>query len=326
MATVYERFAGALTTAESETNTQLNYITENNSGAAVEAFKDSERAEISIHAHLQSLIPAARATAHAYSTAADLSTQAIATLDSLDQRYEEELTKCLYGQPVSREDAWVAATALIEKARAEMEAVESKTADEIKAAFDEITLPDSFAELMGHDEIAGHVDSRLKSEFNEIAKSDPDRAKRILQAMADRIAQEKGLPRIELNFQKEIKREGKALLGVGGYNPFLGGYFVQLDEDVLHGENFGGVQVDPWELIETTSHELEHCWQYSRNDPFSSVMSPEEVDRWNRLDQEHVRAKGYPYRPIEVDARRSGRDFINQMSYEEFMELCNQVP
>ena len=78
---------------------------------------------------------------------------------------------------------------------------------------------------------------------------------------------------------------------------------------------------------------MEHSRQYEgmAMDPNSTTngagMTPEEAARWRELNQTYVRNKGdnpstsvdeaYRARPVEVDARRAGRDFVNNLTLEE---------
>lgn len=309
LAADYAALVGALRSAEVEVAGQINYVLANNSGPAADAFSASEKSAESIDHHLVQLVPAATRTSYAYSEAARTAASAAAALDGLDRRFDAAVFHAVFtGQnPIVIDQ-------LVKQATTQMKAVENDAVAGIDSVFSVLELPQAFS--LPDKDLYGRLDSRISDEFEKISREDPERAKQILQKMADDYADENGIPRVQLKFER---------LDAGTYGVRdSGDGSITLNSDVLSGE-------DSSMLLNTVIHEMEHSRQYEGMKPHwpwnpnRGNMSAEEGRRWKELNQDYVRSKGgsdndYWSRPVEVGARDAGRDYINQMTYQEFKD------
>lgn len=210
----FTSYAEALISAEGKISQVIASILEYNSGPAAHQFQLSETSVTSIHSHVQSLIPAGRNTARAYLESAAAAKYAVTTLDGLNQRYDESYNQAVRGGIGKEDEAFI--TLLVEEASKTMKAIESWATNKINSLFEDVVLPDPFLELMSRENIYKHVDQRIAEEFNEIARNDPERAKRILQKVADDFADSHGLERIPLSFD-EADFSNDKVKNSGGY-------------------------------------------------------------------------------------------------------------
>lgn len=309
LADAYERLRRALHSAHSATTGAVVHILDNNDGPAASAFRDRQTGDGSVAEHLTELMEAAGRTKDAYSQAAVGAGAATVAMKIIAVHREQQLRQLLRQLDLYR------ATVLVGTTRAELLKLESLGVTRVNEAFSDLKLP----ERMNTDfpEGQGRVDPLLAEEWERIHREDPEQLKQILQQMADEYADEHGMPRIEIEFNSLVSPTGGTLWGsYTNSDPPR----VQLNVDLL----------DRPELIHTVIHEMEHARQYygmGPREPGEDVrgsMTTEEGQRWSELNETYVRDKGgdrsYNARPIEVGAREAGRDFLTNLSVDEFRD------
>lgn len=310
----YEQLASQTVATAGATRDAVANVLAENDGEAASAFQASVTGGGSITEHLDELGPAARRTAAAYRTTATSGANARFAMDSLAQDRTTAYWRAL-GNGVEPH----ALATLIQLTRNDLLALETLAVDEINEAFAALDLPGNFP--TSRDDVYGRLDPAIEEKWAEL--SDEERME-VLQNIADAYADEQGLPRTKIDFTSIDNPDG---ITWGRYNdggPFGIGGYLQINSDHLD---------DP-HLINTVVHEMQHRAQYQGMRgrwPWQDEragMSREEAERWRELNEGEVRTKGgpddwdqYQPRPIEVDARRAGRDYVDDLSYEEFEEF-----
>lgn len=124
-----------------------------------------------------------------------------------------------------------------------------------------------------------------------------------------------------------------------GYNGVRSGDTVYLNYDIGVADREG--QPTPTTLMSTTVHEIQHVDQGRMRDQYHSMSQAdidavksgrmddpfeeygstiEEVERFD-IDYEGSSEPGYTHQPVEVDARRGGTEYLDNLSPEEMLEL-----
>lgn len=311
----------ALSSAYAEARGAVSHVLAANDGPAATAFESSQVGAGSIANHLEELASAAMRTQAAYTSAASAgggATIAMRTLASkrLNQFWQAWLRRA--PKPVL--------DTLVQVARIELLKLEAHGVQQVTGAFSDLRLPselrvrgsDSDGNL---DQAEGNDGKTIEEQWQELYDEDPELVQEILQKMADDYADAHGIPRIELDFTAPPSG------ALGDYSPSTN--TVRINPSILS---------DPTQAINTTIHEMEHSRQYDGMDGFRwpwqderAGMSREDAKRWRELNEGYVRDKGddpstpdsnegYWPRPIEVGARDAGRDYVNNLTVEEFEE------
>ncbi len=307
----YTTLADAASDANQETLGAARAVMNDNEGPAANAFNASATGSGSIGAHMGQLASAARRTATAYQSAATSGGSAQTAMKILAADRERLFwTKLAQGADLH------VLNLLVQVTRTELLQLEGSGAASISNAFGNLDLPQAFT-TTGADK-DGRFDSAITERWADLTDEERIRA---LQKMADAYADANDFPRIRIQFNVLTEDPGTILWGQYTHSPPLSS--LELNRSHLN---------DP-RMINTVIHEMQHRRQYTGMDwrwPWQDVrngMSREEAQRWSELNSDHVRMKGgpgkwdyYPPRPIEVDARRAGRDYVDDLTYEEFEE------
>jgi hypothetical protein len=303
----YTSLASATTQTHQDTLAAAAGVMAANDGPGATAFNAKAVGPGSIGEHVGLLAEAANRTAAAYGTAATegAATQTAMLLLARD-REQQYWTALLQGTDAHALSLFVQVT------RNDLLKLESHGTKAIAAAFSSLNLPTAFA-LSGADG-DGRVDRGVVERW---ARLSDDERKKVLQRMVDAYADAQGFPRIRITF-KELRSDDGVLWG-----QYQHGFpqSLELNSKLLSDPN----------IINTAIHEMQHRRQFTGMDwrwPWQDErngMTRAEAERWRQLNSDHVRQKGgpgfwdyYPPRPIEVDARRAGRDYINNLSLDEF--------
>lgn len=314
LADAYATAASGFSSAHGEAASAVNHVLNNNEGRAASAFQRSETGTGSITHHLGELAQAARRTESAYRQTAAAGGRAVTAMDIVNRDRSQQFWRAQMSsapQHVLME--------IVSSARSALQILEAYGASAVSSAFSGLDLPGDHV-TSDRDE-RGRLDPRIEDEWAKIVANDPERAQEILQQMADEYADANDIPRIKIDFTQIKSDPGWITYGDYRHNPFRR---LRLNTDVLS---------DPNIIFNTVIHEMEHARQYQGMDPgwFSphdGQMSNEEAQRWRELNEKYVRNKGddpstghnegYGPRPIEVGARDAGRDYVNNLSWEEF--------
>lgn len=313
MKTYGVRLQQGLLSARAGVSDVVSTVLAENNGPAADAF--SSKIGSTVQTHLSSLSLAATRTVHAYETVVRDGGSAKTAMDTLARQYLVDLATLIQETGTSQE-----INALIDQARSELVKLEQHATSTINAAFDALALPGPIQ--TAENDTYGHIDPAIV-EFWNSDNLDDEQRKQILQKIADDYAKENGFPPIEITFEP-IDEEPNTVTW-GQYNN--GTQQLTLNTDELS---------DGSQMINTVVHEMQHRAQYCGMgfrwpwEDEKNGMSREDAERWRRMNEGHVRMKGddpttdvdeayYP-RPIEVDARRAGRNFVENLTYAEFEE------
>lgn len=313
LATAYSTLASGLGSARATTHGAVQTVLANNEGPAAAAFERSETGSGSIASHLEELAAAAHRTQRAYRDAARVGGTAVAAMHALASDRNAAYWRAIF----SGADPHAIAI-LVHVTRTDLLSLEAQGVTGIETAFSHLDLPT--AHVTSSSDERGHLAPGIDDEWQDLYDKDPQLVRDILQQMADEYAEEHGIPPITITFTS-IPSSRPGWVTYGDYNSSTGR--LRLNEDLLD---------NPEIMINTIIHEMEHARQYhgmSRRWPWSpdvmGGMSSEEAERWRELNDDYVRNKGgdpdsYKPRPIEVGARDAGRDYVNNLTLEEFRE------
>lgn len=320
LSNAYAEAQSALSAAYAEARGAVQHVLAGNDGPAADAFEASEVGPGSVADHLEDLAAAATRTQAAYTTAASAGGGATVAMQALaNNRMSQFWQAWLKGAPRA------VLTTLVQVTRIELLKLESNGSQRVTEAFAGLNLPSEMnvtgSDWNGNLDTAEGTDGKtIEEQWQELYDEDPELVQEILQKMADDYADANGIPRIELDFTAP---PGGAL---GDYSSSTN--TVRINPSILD---------DPTTAINTTIHEMEHSRQYDGMDGFRwpwqderAGMSREDAKRWRELNEGYVRDKGddpttsenegYWPRPIEVGARDAGRDYVNNLTVEEFEE------
>lgn len=319
LASSYEGVEKSATSAQEIWSDGIKKVLNANDGEVAELFASKTSGVSSVQNKLTELAEAAARTAIAYSAAAQEASECATSADVMAAEYAVAFQKALL-QLDQR-----AISLILYLAREDLTSIIRQGTSQIRNIFDSLDLPEKAT--IPTDDSRGNLDEKIKEDFDELSKNDPEKAKEILQRIADEYADEHGLPRIAV-----------------GWKPIQGAYGlyshserkVYLSSDYLSSGNGS-------DLLTTVVHEMEHARQFSAADDwrnpitripkifvgFNGYESAEAQRYAESIDNEYIRHKGddpntsedesyYP-RPIEVGAREAGRDFVNRLSYEEYL-------
>lgn len=298
----YSTLTNGATNASTATNTAVNTTLTTNNGEAATSFQATVTGPGSIVEHLGELQVAAAKTVTAYATAAvgggGVQSAMRATAANYATTYDNLnwLERIFLGSQV------------IDDAKAKLLSLETLGHDRIADAFAQLSLPAHL--VISEDDRMGRLDEGIDEDWRNL--TDPQARKDALQAIADAYADANGYPRIELVFTATDLPDGT----YGRYTNDTGNgtSLLQINENYLD---------DPSIVINTVVHEVEHSGQYAGMDGRTS-MTPDEAARWQNMNTPDVRSKGgpgrwdqYNPRPVEVGARESSRDWVNNLTREE---------
>lgn len=306
----YSTLATGAADAHQDTLAAAAAVMADNDGPGATAFDTAARGGGSIGEHMGVLADAATRTSTAYSTAAkDGGSAQTAMILLAHDREVIYWEKFFEGTDVN------ALSLLIQVTRNQLLQLEADGVGKINAAFANLNLPGPFA-ISDVDE-GGRLDEGIEERWAEL--TDEQRIA-VLQKMADAYADANGFPRIKIQFNPLAEKKNEILWGQ--YDPdYFWGPKLELNSKHLSNPH----------MINTVIHEMQHRaqrtgmgfrfpWEDEKNG-----MSRAEAERWRELNSDHVRHKGgpgkwdyYPPRPIEVDARDAGRNYIDNLTLEEF--------
>ncbi|NLE97740.1 MAG: hypothetical protein GX596_07095 [Propionibacterium sp.] len=311
----YATLAAQADSTVGSTQSAVSAVLAANDGEAAAAFQSTVTGGGSITEHFADLGPAARRTESAYRTTATSAATARFAMDMLVQA-----RTLAYWQGLANGADLHALSLLVNLTRNDLRALEGQSVEEIETAFAALDLPGRFE--TPRQDTYGRIDPAIEEQW--AGMSDEERME-VLQNIADAYADEMGYPRMDITFTP-IKNDTGTTWGSYNDGSLFGiGSSLKINSDELH---------DP-HLINTVVHEMQHRGQYQgmRGPTFPwqderAGMTREEAERWSELNESDVRTKGgdsnweqYEPRPIEVDARRAGRDFVDDLSHEEFQEF-----
>lgn len=309
----YSTLASQATASAALTRSSVAAVMAENDGPAAKAFRQKVTGGGSIVQHFELLGPAATRTSNAYRATAISGANAQSAMDTVAFKYDQA-----YVLGILRGAQPADLALLVNIARNELQSLENLAVSEIKAAFADLDLPQKF----NTGDTGGSLDPGIEERWAELTD---DERKEILQNIADAYADEHGIPRMKIDFEPIESDPGYVTYGDYYDGKILGlGSRLRINSDQLHNPH----------LINTVIHEMQHRAQYQGMRgrlPWQDEragMSREEAERWRELNSEEVRTKGgdtkqeqYVPRPIEVDARRAGRDYIDNLTLEEFEEF-----
>lgn len=315
----YKSLASAATTTATDVASAVNTVAGANEGSTVDGFLSKTRGAGSAANHLNDLSAAASRTATAYTTVAHTIEQAKISMDSIAKSAEKLWFKA-YLNPLTRD--YVHARLIIDTKRA-LTQVEVASALKIKVAYASIGLPAPFA-VEYYSALPPEIVNLWKSE-----KMTPEMKRKLLQKLADQHADRLGIPRKKLEFYND---PGDDSMGVRRRNGT-----VAINEAYFDDPNMLGVPV----------HEMQHSAQYVYMDEYDKIpkgdvddiiagrkpdplqekygVSTADVQRLKEGNANHVRDKGYWERPVEIDARRSGDRFTDDLTVQELQKMIDAL-
>lgn len=313
----YEKLSGDLQTVMDETEDAVARVLQVNDGPAADAFSTMMSSTNSITNHIYVIVRTAKNTATAYETAhtAAGDGQQAMKLHAAQAKATYRTLQLVLPSPAVHQ-------AFIEIIRQNLLLLEAQAVEQINQAFN-IWLPDSFTKMedgryWSHKKPKyGYYDEGIAQAWVDL---DEDQRREVLQNIADAYADEHGYPRIKLRF---------APLRSDATSTTLGSYTHDWPASMTINSITLG-EKDSYALIGAVVHEMEHRGQYTGMSwrwPWQDEkagMDRTEAEYWNELNAEHVRRSDEMYdylpRPIEVDARAAERDFVNNLTLEEFLD------
>lgn len=310
-ANAYTTLADGTESAHGVVTDAIDHVRNNNDGDATDAFTAQVRSgSESIEPYLEEMAAAANRTQQAYADGISAGTLGTLAMNIVATRRGQQYASALFSLDAPR------ALAIATQAQQELVTLESQVTASITTAFSDLRLPTVLS--MTFEESHGEFDPAIEDEWQDLVDEDPEAAQEVLQQMADDYADQHGIPHVELDFTTSL---GNGTWGVR--NPD-GSIQINLNH------------LDSVHILNTVIHEMEHSRQYyGMNEegpwwrrPLGDVgggMTAEEAARWRELNETYVREKGegdgYNARPVEVGAREASRDYINNLSVEEFREF-----
>ena len=164
------------------------------------------------------------------------------------------------------------------------------------------------------DELYGDLDPEIAAQWESMSD---DERRAVLRELAARLAAEYGLPVPRIEFDPTLPSDT------------YGQFRISTGTITLNANHLD----DPLLMLNSVAHEMRHAWQveaseqdnpgwwlghYGQN-PDGDLGTMDEADAWG-ADLGDSEAD-YWTRPIEVDARQVGRDFIDDLTLEDFADL-----
>lgn len=296
-ADAHASLGAAAATCHTDVSAAVDTVLQSNDGPAAVAFGTKVAGPSGIVSHIDEVSDAGARTSAAYRAAGVHGAAVQLVMKTLASVRERQLRRMMFPFPRA-----VHINALVNKTREDLRQLEADGVQRITAAFANLALPMDFVPTWGSDN-DGRLDVGIAEAWRSDDLTDTERQE-ILQAMADDYADANGIPRITIVFESIPSDPGTITLG--GYNYVTG--VLRLNLDALG---------DP-RLLGTVIHEMQHRGQYEGT---NSVPA----SRWEPINTDDVRSRGgstkeeyYLPRPVEVDARRAERFYIDNMTYEEF--------
>lgn len=317
----YAALAAAAAAASAEVSAAVAQVAANNEGSTTDAFLANTRGSGSAAEHLGDLSDAASRTQAVYVTAAAsvaacrVAMQGIAK--AAEGPFQREFLNPDFIRARTRQMQIVAAT------RRRLLSVEASARRAVDAAFAGLSLPSPFAV-----EYYTAVPQEIADAWDSLGAEEK---RRLLQLLADQHADRLGIPRVEIEF---YNNPSDTSLGVR-----TGDGRLRINEAYFDSPDMIGVPV----------HEMQHMAQYIYMDTYDEIasdpdylddvlsgrvpdpmqqeygVSTADVQRLREGNATHVRDKGYWERPVEIDARRSGDRFTDDLTIQELEDLLAQI-
>lgn len=317
----YGALSGALSTLHGETVAARDRVLAQNDGPAASAFQQTMSGAASITEHISELVTHASTTATTHRGIAKLSDTISKAMYVRADAGEQILRRALKGFPPNPVLWW----RIVSDTKDDLQTLEDFAVDKINTAFQQLVLPLSFTGMedssvfFADDENkSGYYDEGIEEAWNELTREEREA---VLQKIADQYAADNDIPPITVEYDS-LTSSTPGGVTIGGYThgppPVL-----ELNEDLL-------MQDGSHYLIGTVVHEMQHRAQRTGMDPrpngedVVAGMSAEDAERWRNMNTNEVRRTqdwpDYLPRPVEVDARQAQRDFVNNLTTEEFLE------
>ena len=303
----YRLLASAAVAAHWQTNRATAHVLDpamNEGTDVVEAFRTTVTGPSSVATQLDKLADAAAETRDAYAQAAAATTSTLVSMDWWAFEGGRAFRKAILNGAPPHDLAL-----LVQVIRNQLLKAESQGAAAVRQAFGAVKLP---AKLPSTDQIRWGA---MPPEIEELWVSlDIEERKQLLQELADQFADENGIPRRTLQWDlppggawgERRRRDGS----------------IHMNEHLLMRDD--NADYPSAYMLHVVIHEMEHSWQYEvmgSSDPEQYGVSVEERDRMIERNEDHVREKGYIPRPVEVGARKAGRDFLDGLTVQDLRDM-----
>ncbi|TQL67698.1 hypothetical protein FB381_1580 [Nocardioides albertanoniae] len=187
----------------------------------------------------------------------------------------------------------------------------------------------------------GYLDPEIAARWDDLSD---DERRAVVEQMTEEIAEANGIDAPNIDWEEFADDTPEGGITYGSWddddnplNPFDGSE-MNLNPNVLD---------DPTQIIDTVAHELRHGRQYEairdendsfnwwwQDDPFDEHeddgITRDQANEWEEnFDDYKSTSKGDTYedyydQPVEVDARRAGRDYVNGLTPEEFERMLEE--
>lgn len=315
----YNALAVAANTAASEVAGAVADIVANNEGPTTDGFVTKTTGSGSVGNHFVDLGAAATRTAAAYTAAATIVATAETAMDAVAKSAEAPFLKAglipVIGAGKQAQIVWAT--------RGKLKSLESSAASQVGSVFATIALPSPFDV-----EYYSAMPPEVEAAWDKLSKEEK---RKLLQLLSDQHCDRLGIPRVTLEFYDDPSDTSMGVREGNGKVRINEAYFDQAD------------------MMAVAVHETQHVAQYIYMDKYDDIakdkqyladvlagrvpdpmmeqygVSTEEVQRLRRGNEGYVRDKGYWERPVEVDARRSGDRFTDNLTIQEMEELVKKV-
>ncbi len=317
----YAALAAAATSASSEVESAVAHVAANNEGSTTDAFLSQTRGSGSASEHLTTLSDAAARTQAVYLLAASTVATCAVSMQTIAKSAEGPFLREFLNPDFIR--ARMRQVLIVAATRRRLLSIETTSTRAIDAAFSGLSLPSPFAV-----QYYTAVPPEIAEAWDNLSVEEK---RRLLQLLADQHADRLGIPRVEIEFYNDPSDNS---MGVR-----MGDGRLRINEAYFDSPDMIGVPV----------HEMQHMAQYIYMDEYDQIasdpdylddvlsgrvpdpmqqeygVSTADVQRLREGNATYVRDKGYWERPVEIDARRSGDRFTDDLTIQELEELLEQI-
>lgn len=333
----------AAATVGAGTRSVVSDIEGSNQGAALDAYTAAMATSID---QLDYLGEKAEATRVAHRSAAAIVAAAKTNMQAICVAAARALAAVLSSPDPAphKQRLW---SAVVNAARVRLRHVEAVADGEIRSAYSGI-LPINLIRGLGEGHKRGTVPPKVADEFANLT---PEERIQFYRNLADKVTEDwpdEDKPEVIFYSTQDPLPPGTQPVPDGydpnkwkGYNGVRLGDAIYLNyETGIQNNPITGTPPEPF-LMSTTVHEIQHVDQGRMRDEYHALSQDDinaikagqkedpfvdrgstihEVERFD-IPYEPTGTPGYTHQPVEIDARRAGTEYLDNMSEEEMLEL-----
>lgn len=317
----YAALASAAASAQAEVSGAVSSIAASNQGTTTDAFLSKTQGSSSVAEHLTQLADAATKTQAVFTDAAAKMAICKVTMEVIAKSAEGAFKREFFNPDLLR--ARMRQVQIISDTRRRLRSIESEAALAVGNAFAGLTLPSPFAA-----EYYTAVPPEIVEAWNNLSAEEK---RKVLQLLADQQADRRGIPRVTIEFYNDPSDNSMGVRTGNGKLRINEAYFDSPDmigvsvHEMQHMAQY--VYMDEYDRIASDPARLDDVLSGRVPDPLQEQygVSTADVQRLREGNANHVREKGYWERPVEIDARRSGDRFTDDLTIQQFEELLRHI-